>query len=249
MAIETVSDQSTRETVRPRPNSQDQLDIVLLGLGNQVLDLGGTSLVEQRLSDFYTLDNLLEGESHSSADDERVDLKDHKTALQVPPSATSYTTPNPRPTHLIQHVVNQLNLVLNLGTSEDGKERPLGGLERLGEELQLLLHQEPGGSLGQLNTDHGRVSSVGSTERVVDVDRSELGQRLSESLDSILVGLDLFAFRVLAATFLLGVESKVLEQKDLALGSVLDGLLGLGANTIRKEGDRLAKELGQLVGL
>ena len=153
------------------------------------------------------------------------------------------------PTHLVQHVVDQLNLVLDLGSSEDGEERPLRGLECLGKELQLLLHQEPGGSLGQLHTDHGRVSSVSGTERVVDVDRSELGQRLSESLDSLLVSLDLFALRVLAATLLLGVESKVLEQKDLALGSVLDGLLGLGTHTVRKEGDRLAEQLGELVGL
>lgn len=146
-------------------------------------------------------------------------------------------------------MVDELNLVLNLGSTEDGQEGPLGGFERLGEKLELLLHQEPGGSLGKLDADHGRVSSVSGTERVVDVDRSELGQRLSESLDSLLVSLDLFALRVLAATLLLGVESKVLEQKDLALGSVLDGLLGLGTHTVRKEGDRLAEQLGELVGL
>lgn len=175
---EIVSTQYTRARPISTADSQDQLDIVLLGLGNKVLDLGGTSLVKQRLSNLDSLDNLLEGESHSSADDERVDLEDRETPSQTTRSASSCFSPHlaHRATHLVQHVVDQLNLVLDLGSSEDGEERPLGGLERLGKELQLLLHQEPGGSLGQLHTDHGRVSSVSGTERVVDVDRSELGQ-------------------------------------------------------------------------
>ena len=173
-------------------------------------------------------------------------------------------------------MVDELNLVLNLGSTEDGQEGPLGGFERLGEKLELLLHQEPGGSLGKLDADHGRVSSVSGTKGVVDVDRSERGERLAEGIDGGLVGyprrreegstcqqlsssssssssslltLDLFTLAILGATLLLGVESEVLEEEDLAVLAVLDGLLGLGTDTVREESDGLAEQLGELVGL
>jgi hypothetical protein len=63
----------------------------------------------------------------------------------------------------------------HLGSSQDSQERPLRLLKSLGKELQLLLHQESCGPLWEVNTDHGRVSSVGGSESVVDVDCSELG--------------------------------------------------------------------------
>lgn len=91
-------------------------------------------------------------------------------------------------TNLVEHVVDELDLVLNFGSSEDGQEGPLGVLQRLGKELELFLHQEPGGTLGKLDADHGRVASVGGTKGVVDVDRSERGERLAEGIDGGLVG-------------------------------------------------------------
>jgi hypothetical protein len=60
---------------RERIYSQDELDIVLLGLGDQILDLFSPGLVKERLADLDAVDDLFEGESHSSADDERVDLR------------------------------------------------------------------------------------------------------------------------------------------------------------------------------
>ena len=66
--------------------------------------------------------------------------------------------------YLVEHVLNELNLVGNLGTTEDGQEGSLGRFEHLGKVLELLLHQEAGGTLGKLNADHGGVGSVGSTE-------------------------------------------------------------------------------------
>ncbi len=111
--------------------------------------------------------------------------------------------------HLVQHVLDQLDLVGNLGSTEDSQERPLGALEHLGKVLELLLHQETGGSLRQLHADHGGVGSVGGTEtayqstsygdrqryetivehnsRIVDVDCAERGQVLSELFDGFLV--------------------------------------------------------------
>jgi hypothetical protein len=37
-------------------------------------------------------------------------------------------------------------------------------LEDLGKVLEFLLHEETGGTLGQLDADHGRVGAVGGTE-------------------------------------------------------------------------------------
>ena len=122
------------------------------------------------------VEDLLEGEGHSTADDESVDL--------------------------VEHVLDKLDLVRDLGTAEDGKERSLGALENLGKVLELLLHEESGGSLRKLHANHRRVSSVSSAEtgvsatqarlglylRIVDVDCAEGGQVLPELLDLGRVG-------------------------------------------------------------
>ena len=43
-----------------------------------------------------------------------------------------------------KQVVDDADLVRDLGATEDRRERPLGVLEQLGEHLDLALHQEPG---------------------------------------------------------------------------------------------------------
>lgn len=111
---------------------------------------------------------------------------------------------------------------------------------------------------------------MGGTEGIVDVDRAKLGEGLSELLDRFRIGFDaenvesvmyreycekgkptlgLLALGVLAASLLFGVESQVLEQEDLAVLAVGNGLLNLGANTVRKEGDGLGEEFLELGGL
>ncbi|KAI3485128.1 hypothetical protein L1887_51565 [Cichorium endivia] len=161
-------------------------------------------------------------ECHATADDERVNL--------------------------VEHVVDELDLVRHLGTAEDGQEGTLGALERLGEELKLLLHQETGGTLGQLDADHGRVGTVGSAEGVVDVDVTELGEAGAELLHLGGVGLDLFAGLVGALALLLDVVAEVLEQEDLAALGSGDGLLGGRADTVGQELDVLGEQLGDLGG-
>lgn len=105
-------------------------------------------------------------------------------------------------THLVQHVLDELDLVGDLGTTEDGQEWSLWALEHFGKVLELLLHEESSGSLGELDADHGRVRSVSGTKasiyvsnfhlvgnsRIVDVDGTELGELLSELLDGLWVG-------------------------------------------------------------
>ena len=122
-------------------NGKDNLDVVLLGLLNKVLDSLAASLVEERVTDLHVLEGLLEGEGHTTANDEAVDLA--------------------------EKVVNELDLVRDLGTTEDGKERTLGLLESLGEVIELLLDEEAGSLLGEVDTNHGAVSAVSGTESVV----------------------------------------------------------------------------------
>lgn len=122
-------------------NWQDKLDVVLLGLLDQVSDNLAASLIEQAVANLDALKGLLEGERHATADDERVDLA--------------------------EKVIDQLDLVADLGTSKDGEEWALRALNGLGEVLELLLHEESGGLLWGVDTDHGAVGAVGSSESVV----------------------------------------------------------------------------------
>jgi hypothetical protein len=122
-------------------NWQDKLDVVLLGLLDQVADDLAASLIEQAVADLDALEGLLEGKRHATADDDRVDLG--------------------------EKVVDQLDLVADLGTSEDGEEWALRALNGLGEVLELLLHEEAGGLLWGVNTDHGAVGAVGGSESIV----------------------------------------------------------------------------------
>ena len=122
-------------------DGEDELDALGLGLLNEAADGLGTGLIEEGVSDGDTLEGLLEGEGHATADDQGVDL--------------------------VKEVVDELDLVGDLGTTEDGEEGALRLLEGLGEVLELLLDEETGGLLGEVDTDHGGVSTVSSAESVV----------------------------------------------------------------------------------
>lgn len=122
-------------------DGEDELDTLLLGLLDKVADSLGTGLIEEGVSDGDVLEGFLEGESHTTADDEGVDL--------------------------VKEIVNELDLVGDLGTTEDGKEGALRLLKGLGEVLELLLDEETGGLLGEVDTDHGGVGTVSSAESVV----------------------------------------------------------------------------------
>lgn len=201
-------------------SGEDQLDVVLLGLLDETLDNLGSLLIEERVSNLDVVNGLLEGESHTATDDEGVDL--------------------------IEKVVNELNLVRDLGATKDGKEGSLGVLKSLGEELELLGDKEASGSLGEIDTDHRRVGSVSGSKGVVDVDVGERRKRLSELLDLLGVSLDLLAVGILGGSLLLGVESEVLEENDLTVLGVGNLLLDLGADTVVEEDDGLAEQLGEL---
>ncbi|KAI6777240.1 hypothetical protein HG530_001185 [Fusarium avenaceum] len=200
-------------------DGENELNALGLGLLNEAANSLGTGLVEERVTDGDVLEGLLEGEGHATADDEGVDL--------------------------VKEVVDELDLVGDLGTTEDGKEGALRLLEGLGEVLKLLLDEETGSLLGEVDTDHGGVSTV-SIGLLTDVNVAKSGQALAESLNLSLVGLGLVALLILGGALLLNVESEVLEEDDRAILSLVDDLLDLGADAVRGEGDLLAQELLKL---
>lgn len=149
-------------------------------------------------------------------------------------------------THLVEEVLNELDLVRDLSSTEDSEEGLLRALENLGKVLELLLHEESGSLLRKVDADHARVSAVSGSERVVDVDVAELGQARAELLDLLRVGLGLLSLGVLAAALLLGVEAEVLEKDDLSTGSLGDVRLRLGSHAVLEEGDGGGEEGGEL---
>ena len=88
-----------------------------------------------------TLQGLLECECHSTTDDESIDFGDE--------------------------IVDQLDLIRDFGTSKDGQEGTFGVLEGFGKVIEFFLHEESGGTLREVNTDHRRMSTVRSSEGVV----------------------------------------------------------------------------------
>lgn len=90
-------------------DGEDDADAVPLRLGHDVRHELAAGLVEQAAADLDVVQDLLEGERHGAADDQRVDF--------------------------VEQVVDQLDLVGDLGAAEDGEEGPRGVLERLGEIL------------------------------------------------------------------------------------------------------------------
>ena len=91
-----------------------------LGLGHQIRNELGAFFVKQRRTDFDVVENLLEGESHATADDDLVGL--------------------------VEEVVDELDLVSDLCTAEDGEERTRRIVEDLVECLEFLVHEEASGT-------------------------------------------------------------------------------------------------------
>ena len=145
--------------------------------------------------------------------------------------------------HLVQHILDKLNLVRDLCTAKNSQEWPVRVFEDLGKELEFLLHQETSRTLFQLHTDHTRVRTVSGPERVVDIHITEFGERLAERLDGSGISLDLISLLVLDRPFLLDVEPQVLEEDDGPSSSGRDARFDFGADAVVEE-DYVARKLG-----
>ena len=133
-----------------------------------------------------------------------------------------------------QQVIDQRNLVRDLGSAEDREERPLGRTEHAPEEVDLAREQEAAGSHGELlgESDHRRVRAMRRAERVVDVGVAETSERAGEA-------------RLLLRLLLPRVEAQVLQQQHLTWPERARCPLGRGAHAVVDEGDLLAEPLGQ----
>ena len=87
-----------------------------------------------------------------------------------------------RKSGLVEEVVDELDLVGDLCTAEDGEERARRIVEHLVECLEFLVHEETSSALRKFNTSHRGVVAVSGTESVVHVDISELGEACAECL-------------------------------------------------------------------
>ena len=127
---------------------------------------------------------------------------------------------------LVEQVVDDLDLVGDLGSADDGDEGLVGFGEGLAEVGELLLHEQAGGGDFDEVGDAfgGGVGAVGAAEGVVDVDVAETGEFFGEGG---VVGL------------FFGVEAEVFEQEGLAGFEVGGHLAGDGADAVGGEGDVL----------
>ena len=187
-----------------RVHRQQELDALGLGLGHHFLTIVDLLVVHQGLADVVALGGQ-EGEGHAAADDQGV--------------------------HLLQQVVDHVQLVGDLGTAQDGHEGTLRIGQSLAHDGNFLLHQvaADGGQVIR-HTGGGGVGTVGRTERVVDENIRQGSQLLAQ-------------LRVVLGLALL--KAGVLQQHDLALlqGSGLG--LGILACHVGGHDDLLAQQLAQ----
>ena len=114
---------------------------MLLGLLDDIANGLAAGLIEEGVTDLDVLKGLLEGESHTTGDDQGVDFG--------------------------EKVVDELDLIRDLGASKNSEEWALGALQGLGKVVELLLDEETGSLLGEVNSDHGAVGTVGGSESVI----------------------------------------------------------------------------------
>ena len=183
---------------------QQELDALVRRLLDQAKRQIHLILLAQRGADRAAL-RLGEGVGHAAADDDGVALVDQ--------------------------VVDDVDLVRDLGAAQNGDERAGRVGKRLAHDGDLLLDQEAAHSRQIVgDAGGGGVRAVRGAERVVDEDVRHVGKRLGQR--GVVLGLALF-------------KAHVLEQDGLA-GLDLGGeLLRVLADDVLGELDLLAEQLGQ----
>mmetsp|Transcript_53924 Transcript_53924/g.109701 ORF Transcript_53924/g.109701 Transcript_53924/m.109701 type:complete len:383 (+) Transcript_53924:568-1716(+) len=203
-------------------NRQYNFDALFLGLGHDLRNDLGAFLIEEGVANADAPNHLDEGESHATSNDHSI--------------------------YLVQHVLNQLDLVADLGSSQNGTDWADWRIQNLCEGLQLLGHEEAR-ALHRIALSHHRaVSTVGSAKGIATVDVRQLRQGGPELLGLFLVGLDLVAILVDALAFFFYVESAVLQQNHRATRRVGTSSFNLCSTAILQERHRLAQLLLDTLG-
>mmetsp|Transcript_52596 Transcript_52596/g.122416 ORF Transcript_52596/g.122416 Transcript_52596/m.122416 type:complete len:350 (-) Transcript_52596:501-1550(-) len=138
-------------------NWQHDFDPFSLGLLHELGRKLSTVLVEERLANFHAKADFHEGVGHAAAEDELVGL--------------------------VNEVLDDQHLVRNLGSSDNGRERPLHlrRVEDLRERLKLLVDEQACNAWHQpLHTNHRGVCPVRCAKGVIHVDIAELAERGTE---------------------------------------------------------------------
>ena len=178
-------------------DGEEEADAVLFGFGER--GFGDVELVgfDERLAGGLAL-GVEEGVGHAAADDDGVGFG--------------------------EEVVDDHDLVGDLGSADDGDERLDGIGDGFAEVVELLVHEEAGGGLRDEVGDAfgGGVGAVGAAEGVVDVDVAEAGELFGEGG---IVGL------------FFGMEAEVFEQEGLAGLEITGELGGDLADAVGGEGD------------
>ena len=181
---------------------------VLLCLLHHLLAVVHLRLVEEGLADLIAL-GLEEGVSHAAANDQGIAL--------------------------LQKIINDIQLVSNLCTAEDGNERTNRVLNRIAQEVDLLLHEVADyvRTVDELsNADIGAVSPVSGTESVVYEDIGQRSQVPGEGF---------------AVFGLLRTETGILKKDDVAVLHSINCCAGIWTYDLRvgSKLDGLAEELGK----
>ena len=192
-------------------DGEDQLDAGLLRALDVLLDDRDLVLLQERGAHLVSL-GLQEGEHHAAADEEAV--------------------------RLAQQLVDDGELVGDLGTAEGDDVGPLDVLGELLQDADLGGDQESGRvrQPGREVVDR-RVLTVHRAEAVADVDVRELGEPVGEvaALGVVLAGLA-------------RVEAQVLDDGDRAVGQGGDRRLRGLADRVGREGHGSAEQLAQSGG-
>lgn len=145
----------------------------------------------------------------------------------------SHATANDEGVDLVEHVVDELDLVRHLGTAENSKEGAIGALEDFCKVLELFLHEETGSLFLEVDANHTSVSTVCGAKGIVDVEITQCGELLLEGVHNVLLDLYLvWAFALFGA-----MEAEVFEENDSTVLCVIYSFLDIGTNTIVEEDD------------
>jgi hypothetical protein len=124
-------------------------------------------------------------------------------------------------------LLDDVDLVRDLGAAEDGDKRAFGSADGVTQELQLLLDQEANHSRlalhGLRDAERAGVLAVGGPERIVHVHVAELGKLFGE---------------VRVVLFFLLVEAEIFQQQDVPVLEFRGGLFDFQADTVAGKADR-----------